>query len=135
MDLYAPDFQKSSVKDFFCTEVLRKHGFRCFTAMCIFWMECFLKKYYKLLNFLYFYKLYFQCIVDKILLLICNNRFYMIEVGFEPTWLTCVSSRHSQKYVTLLKLMTELNFFSSCGTHIFRIFFGRNLTLPLNLIR
>ena len=32
---------------------------------------------------------------------------------------TCVSSRHSQKCVTLLKLMTELIFFSKVLAHLF----------------
>ena len=46
-------------------------------------------------------------------------------------WFTCVSSRHSQKCVTLLKLMTELNiFFFYFLTTYFRTIFLKNFKLP-----
>ena len=38
--------------------------------------------------------------------------FYAVVIISRPDVATCVSSRHSRKYVTLLKLMTELIFFS-----------------------
>ena len=44
---------------------------------------------------------------------------------------TCVSGRHSRKYVTLLKLMTELIFFSKLLEHLFLDhFFWRTLNWP-----
>ena len=41
LDLYVPDFPKSTSKYLFCTKVVTKHGFRCFTAMCTFWLNWF----------------------------------------------------------------------------------------------
>ena len=32
LDLFVPDFPKSTSKDFFCMEVVRKYGFRCFAV-------------------------------------------------------------------------------------------------------
>ena len=43
-------------------------------------------------------------------------KFVHIKEGCEYT---CVSSRHSRKYVTLLKLMTELIFFSKLLENLF----------------
>ena len=40
---------------------------------------------------------------------------------------TCVSSRHSRKCVTLLKLMTELIFFSKLLEHLFSDIFLKEL--------
>ena len=44
LDMYAPDFPKNTSKYLFCTEVVRKHGFRCFTAMCTFGMHFLVKE-------------------------------------------------------------------------------------------
>ena len=51
LDFNAPDFPKSSSNYLFCTEVDIMHGFRCFTAMCSFWLHCFLRNYSELPNF------------------------------------------------------------------------------------
>ena len=50
LDLCAPDFPKSSSKYLYCTKVGRKHRFKFGTAMCSFWMQCFLKKYFELID-------------------------------------------------------------------------------------
>ena len=43
LDLYAPDFPKSTSMYLFLTKVVRKHESRCFTAICHFWslFNCF----------------------------------------------------------------------------------------------
>ena len=43
LDLYVPDFSKSTSEYLLFTKVVRKHKFRCFTAMYHFWMQCFKK--------------------------------------------------------------------------------------------
>ena len=43
LDLYVPDFPKSTSKDLCCTKVVRMHGFMCFTAICYSRMQCFIK--------------------------------------------------------------------------------------------
>ena len=35
-----PGCPKSTAKYLLCTKGVRKHGVRCFTAMCTFWMQC-----------------------------------------------------------------------------------------------
>ena len=54
LDLFARDFPKSSSQYLFCTEVVRKHGFRCFTAMCTFWIKCFVAICVTFVSFKYF---------------------------------------------------------------------------------
>ena len=44
LDLYAPDFPKSTYK---YTKVVREHESRCFTVMHRFWMQCFLKELFR----------------------------------------------------------------------------------------
>ena len=36
LDLYTPDFPKSTSKYMFCTKEVRKHGLKCFTTICNF---------------------------------------------------------------------------------------------------
>ena len=58
LDLYAPDFPKSTFKYLLFIKVVRKHGSRCFIAMYRFWMHWFfLNNYSELLNHLNFSKL------------------------------------------------------------------------------
>ena len=39
LDLDAPDFPKSISKYLCCKQVVRTHGFKCFTSMCGVWMQ------------------------------------------------------------------------------------------------
>ena len=50
LGLYPPDFQKSFSKYLCFTKVVRKHGIKCFTAMCKFSMQCFSKSFSELLH-------------------------------------------------------------------------------------
>ena len=60
LDLYVPDFPKSTSKYLLFTKDVRKHGSRCFTAMYHFWIPCFLNDYSELLNHVIFSKLILQ---------------------------------------------------------------------------
>ena len=44
LDLYAPNFPRSTSKFLFFTKVVKKHGSRCFTEICNFWIQCFCQK-------------------------------------------------------------------------------------------
>ena len=44
LDLYAPDFPNSTSKYLFFPKVVRKHGSRCFTAICHFRMQRFFQR-------------------------------------------------------------------------------------------
>ena len=47
MDLYVPDCPKSTSMYLLCTKVVRKHEYRCFTAMYHFWIQYFLKETFR----------------------------------------------------------------------------------------
>ena len=44
LDSDAPDFPKSTSKYLLFTKVVRKHGSRCFTAICYLWSQSFYKE-------------------------------------------------------------------------------------------
>ena len=46
LGLCAPDCHKSISKYLIFTKVVKKHGYRCFTAMCHFRMQCFFKEFF-----------------------------------------------------------------------------------------
>ena len=58
MDLYAPDLPKSTSKYLLFTKVVRKHGYRCFTAMCYIGIKFFLKELFLAVQSSEFVKIY-----------------------------------------------------------------------------
>ena len=47
LDMYESDFPKSTSKSLFGNKVVRKHGFRCFTAMCTSRMQFLFQKIFR----------------------------------------------------------------------------------------
>ena len=58
LDLYAPDFPKSTSKYLLFTKVVRKHVSRCFTQVCHLWIQSFLKQWFWTAQSSKFFKIY-----------------------------------------------------------------------------
>ena len=83
LDFYAPDFSKITSSYFFFTKVVSKNGSRCFTAICTFGCNVFLKNYSAAAaseSFKLFQPHKLNALLTKFSFFLCENRSYMNSV-------------------------------------------------------